>query len=109
MQKLIQQHASFYPVFRLMLPESDTERKSYGIQTKLLGKLFVKALAINQQSAAAVKLTVRTDDADSDFGDIVFDVMKDRTAYKGTLTVHEVNKYLDAIADHFKNNERNSN
>lgn len=74
----------------------------------MLGKLYVKALAIDQQSEAGVKLTVRDGATSGDYADVVFDVMKERSPEKGTLTVFEVNKCLDLISDHFRNNERKS-
>lgn len=83
----------------------DLERRSYGIQVKTLGKQFVQALGINSKSQTAKRLT-DLNGVTTDYGDIVFDVMKDRSPAKGTLSVYEVNKYLDLIADHFKDNER---
>lgn len=70
-----------------------------------MGRLFVKALAINPKSDTAVKLTNLHGNS-ADYGDIVFDVMKSRSPEVGTLTVYEVNSYLDMIADHFQHNER---
>ncbi|XP_055298259.1 DNA ligase 4 [Sitodiplosis mosellana] len=101
-----QANASFYPFLRIFLPEYDeTERGPYGIQTKKLGQLFVKALAINAKSDTAKKLT-NLQGRDTDYGDIVFEVMKSRSPENGTLTVYEVNEYLDLIADHFEQNEQ---
>lgn len=72
-----------------------------------MGQLFVKALAINAKSDTANKLTNLQGNT-TDYGDIVFEVMKSRSPENGTLTVYEVNKYLDLIAEHFKHNERRS-
>lgn len=69
--------------------------------------MFVKAEGLNPKSATAIKLT-NLQGSTSNYGDIVAEVMKNRSPEKGTLTVHEVNKYLDLIADHFKQNERSS-
>lgn len=99
--------ASFYPILRLLLPQSDIERESYGIKTKTLGKLFIKALAIGPTSDAAKKLTFEvTSRNHTDFGDIVYDVMRKRSPNKGSLSVAQVNQYLDLIGDHFKSGER---
>lgn len=92
---------------RLFVPEKDIERGSFGIQTKTLGRLFVRALAINVKSPTALQLTNLYGNT-ADYGDIVYDVMKTRSPELGTLTVYEVNRYLDMIADHFQQNERNS-
>lgn len=100
------QDASFYPFLRLFVPYKDSERGSYGIQTTTLGRLYVKAIAVNPKSQTALKLTNLQGNT-ADYGDIVCEVMKNRSPDVGKLTVYEVNKYLDLIADHFKQNERN--
>lgn len=83
------------------------ERGAFGIQTKSLGRLFVKALAINPESAAATRLTKLYGQTD-DYANIVYDVMVQRSPATGTLTVYDLNKYLDLIAEHVKENERKS-
>lgn len=91
----------------MFVPHKDSERGSFGIKEITLGRLFVKALAINPKSETGLKLT-NTQGQNTDYGDIVYDVMKTRSPETGTLTVYEVNNYLDLIADHFQNNERSS-
>lgn len=99
--------ASFYPILRLLLPQSDIDRESYGIRTKTLGKLFIKALAISPNSEDAKKLTFELKNSDHlDYGDVVYDVMKTRSPPTGTLSIAQVNQYLDLIGEHFKNGER---
>lgn len=83
------------------------ERGSYGIQEKKLGQLFVKALSINPKSETALKLT-NLQGKTANYGDIVYEVMQNRALNNGTLTVYEVNKRLDSIANHFKYNQRRS-
>lgn len=72
--------------------------------------MYVEALAISKDSEAAIKLTsqqgMKTQCAD--YSEIVFEVMKGRAPETGSLVVYEVNKYLDLIAEHFKQNERKS-
>lgn len=99
------QDASFYPFLRLFVPYKDAERGSFGIQIPTLGRLYVKALAVHPKSETARKLTNLQGNT-ADYGDIVFEVMANRSPENGTLTVYEVNKYLDLIADHFEQNER---
>lgn len=100
---IITQKASLYPILRLILPTKDTERGAYHIQTKTLGNIYVKALAINKNSSAGRKLTGENDVASEDFGDVVFDVMKNRQT-EGTLTVYDVNKCLDEMSTKRKGN-----
>lgn len=92
---------------RLFIPGLDTERDSYGIKTKTLGNLFVKALAINSNSEDGKKLTLKTVTGD-DYGTVVYNVMKDRSPQRSTLMVYEVDHYLELIANHFKDNQRSS-
>lgn len=73
-----------------------------------MGRLFVDALAINKNSTDAKKLTLQDGMANGDYADVVFDVMKNRSPNEGTLTVYEVNDYLDLIGKHFRNNQRES-
>lgn len=74
-----------------------------------LGRLLVKALAINPKSADAQKLTLQGTNGDVlDYGTVVYNVMAERSPAQSSLTVHEVNTYLDLIAEHFKQNERSS-
>lgn len=87
------------------MPHKDAERGSFGIQIPTLGRLFVKALAVHAKSETARKLTNLQGNT-ADYGDIVFEVMANRSPETGTLTVYEVNKYLDLIAEHFDQNER---
>lgn len=92
---------------RLFLPGKDLERGSFGIQNYTLGRLFVQALAISDKSDDARKLT-NLKGVTADYGDLVYEVMKFRSPQEGDLTVYEVNKYLDLIAEHFDENQRNS-
>lgn len=103
-------NASFYPILRLILPQSDNERDSYGMRTTTLGKYFVKGLAIPESSADAKKLMAQQGMTSrcKDYAEIVFEVMKGRSPEMGSLDVFEVNQYLDMIASHYKNNERKS-
>lgn len=91
-----------------MIPKLDAERDSYGIQTKSLGRLYVKALAINENSADAKRLLLHDGLSGGDYADVVYSVMKRRSPETGTLKVYNVNKYLDLMGDHFRNNERSS-
>lgn len=101
------QDVSAFPVLRLFMPHLDTERDSYGIQIRTLGNLFVKALAINANSDDGKKLTLQTKTGD-DYGTVVYNVMKDRSPQESTLVVYEVDRYLELIANHFKENQRSS-
>lgn len=70
--------------------------------------MIVKALAISDQSKDAKKLMIQQIGMSSDFGEIVQEVMESRAAANPTLSVYDVNRYLDLIAEHFHQNERKS-
>lgn len=89
---------------RSVFGHSAVKVNRFNVQT---GRLFVRALAINNASSTAAKLTNLQGNT-TDYGDIVYEVMRNRSPENGSLTVFEVNKYLDLIAEHFKQNQRSS-
>lgn len=92
-------------MLRLLLPDRDRERPAYGIKTTTLGKLVVRILAIDAQSAVAKRLMRKDDPAGpqntepSDYASVVYDVMKLRAGTICRLTVFDVNEKLDSIAE----------
>ena len=48
--------ADLYPVTRLMLPQLDRDRGSYGVKETMLAKLFVDMLKLGPNSADATRL-----------------------------------------------------
>lgn len=70
----------------------------------------MQALAIDADCSDGKKLISQVGvGRDSiDFGDIVYEVMSKRLFSSPTLSVLEVDKYLDMISDHFKQGERSS-
>lgn len=95
------QDCSFFHILRLLLPKVDRERESYGIKHTAMGKLYVRSFGFNTNSREAKMLT--TDQGFnkncSDYADVVFNVIKDRCPKESSLTVYELNEYLDTIAD----------
>ena len=47
---------SFYPIIRLLLPQSDRERIAYGLKESKLGKHLVEVLSISKDSDDGKKL-----------------------------------------------------
>ena len=47
---------SFYPILRLLLPQSDRERIAYGLKESKLGKHLVEVLSISKDSDDGKKL-----------------------------------------------------
>lgn len=107
--KYTNQNASFFPILRMLLPQFDRDRSSYGIKTKSLGKLYVRILAINHDSEVAKKLTTEQKHSNkkyTDFGDVIYDVMKLRCSEESQITVFDVNRHLNVIADCYRTNNQ---
>jgi len=98
-----------YPVTRLMLPQLDRDRGSYGVKETMLAKLFVDMLKLGPNSADATRLknyrapTAGTGGGSGhgDFGTVLYSVIKDRSydSVSTKISVSEVNSKLDEIAD----------
>lgn len=100
------QISSIFPVLRLIVPKKDVDRDRYGIQMYTFGQIYVRILGIQPKSDVAKRLTGKC--SSSDFSNVVYDVMKSRSCTESKLTVYDVNKHLDTIADCYKNNNRKS-
>lgn len=92
---------SFYPFIRFMLPKIDRERESYGIQMSTLAQLYIRALNLNVKSNEAKSLTTEEGFTTNtrDYADVVYNVVKNRCQPQCTLSVQQVNAYLDEIAN----------
>uniref|UniRef100_A0A182J988 DNA ligase 4 n=1 Tax=Anopheles atroparvus TaxID=41427 RepID=A0A182J988_ANOAO len=92
------EEVSIYPVLRLLLPGLDRERKAYGLREKMLADAYVRALALERTSKdgdAARLLSGR-----GDLSDRLVSLLRGRcTAAQSSLTVAEVNRRLDALAE----------
>lgn len=93
-------------MLRLLIPQQDRDRDSYGIKTFTMGKLYVRILGIDSKSDDAKRLTEKC--SNKEYPNVVYAVMKNRCSDVGKLTVFEVNRHLDTIASCYKNNERKS-
>lgn len=94
---------SFYPAMRLFVPQFERERMAYGIKESMLAKLYIDALGLPKKGPEANKLlnyrapTTSQGDA-GDFASVAYFVIKKRCTSQGTLTVKEVNDFLDSVA-----------
>lgn len=99
--------ATFFPILRLILPQVDRARESYGLKDIALGKLLIKVLAINENGTDGQLLkTAKLGDNRCDFGDVVFKVMQDRASGDSALSVVDINRCLDELADSNQQNNR---
>ncbi|CAB4058000.1 LIG4 [Lepeophtheirus salmonis] len=85
------QNYSLFPIVRLLLPNLDRERKSFGIKETVLAKLYIDMLSLGSDSKDAIKLkTYRVPK-----GGQSIDVMKDPLIFPFL----NFNEMLNEIAD----------
>ncbi|KFB48828.1 AGAP000623-PA-like protein [Anopheles sinensis] len=89
---------TIYPVLRLLVPELDRERKSYGLREKTLGEGYVRALALDRNSDEATRLLSHRS-VGADLADQLVPLLRGRCPARGELSVAEVNRRLDALAN----------
>ncbi|XP_035224665.1 DNA ligase 4-like [Stegodyphus dumicola] len=94
---------SFYPALRLLLPQSERQRAAYGIKEFTLAKLLIEIFCLDKNGVDAKKLinyrSPKSAHAEAgDFASVAYFVLKNRSPEKGTLTIHDINYYLDSIA-----------
>lgn len=86
---------------RLLLPQLDRERQSYGLKEKNLGKLYVEILQISETSEDAKRLIDWKKPNEKfiagDFGLAVYQSLQNRCPEKGSMTIEEINTSLDLL------------
>lgn len=94
---------SFYPAMRLIVPAFERERMAYGIKENMLAKLYIDVLGLSKNGPEANKLlnyrapTTSQGEA-GDFAGMAYFVLKNRCSGQGSLSVKEVNDFLDSVA-----------
>lgn len=102
--------ASFYSLIRLILPGCDRDRAPYGMKEFKFSRIIINMLRIPAKSTdaalltnfrAIAKINVR------DFAEAAFYVLRKyyTTSSDHNITVSELHKYLDAVADRNANND----
>lgn len=98
---------SLYPIVRLLLPQADSERESYGVKEARLGRIYCKMLAIDKRVPDCDWVLNYADPARArdgvkagDISAIIEEIMKYRTDHRGkeSYTVAEINQMLDEFA-----------
>ncbi|KAH8925427.1 ATP-dependent DNA ligase [Atractiella rhizophila] len=111
---------NLYPVIRLLLPDKDRRRNTYGVKETVLAKLYCKALKLDpdRNSSGRRLLQWRAPtfsksrsrwnkdneqkkiNVSGDFSLVAYEIIKANVTPKkrGELTVDEVNEYLDLLA-----------
>ncbi|XP_052861500.1 DNA ligase 4-like [Anopheles cruzii] len=93
---------SVYPVLRLLVPGCDRKRKAYGFRHTLLAQGYIRALGLSRQSDEARQLL--SNKTAGDLADRIAQLVRGRCPAQGSLTVSDVNNYLDTL----NNDERTS-
>ncbi|CAG8956186.1 hypothetical protein HYFRA_00012103 [Hymenoscyphus fraxineus] len=97
----------FYPALRLIIPDRDRDRPTYGLKEKAIAKLLIKLLKINKDSDDGFnilnwKSPARDSDAggSGNFSERCYKVLKKRAIINepGDLRIAEVNEMLDQLA-----------
>ncbi|CAL1282897.1 unnamed protein product [Larinioides sclopetarius] len=94
---------SFFPAMRLLLPQCERQRAAYGIKEFTLAKLLIEIFCLDKNSVDAQKLlnyrSPKSANSEAgDFASVAYFALKNRSPEKGTLTVYDINYYLDSIA-----------
>ena len=107
--------ASLYPLLRLLLPQLDTERATYGLRESSLAEMYSAALSLDRSTAVALRLrNYKQPQPHSggaagrgggtvagDFASVLRDVLQPRERVHdgcSTLSIADVNARLDDIA-----------
>ncbi|KAG8188782.1 hypothetical protein JTE90_009176 [Oedothorax gibbosus] len=95
---------SFFPAMRLLLPQCERQRAAYGIKEFTLAKLLIEIFCLDKKSTDALKLlnyrSPKSANAEAgDFASVAYFVLKNRSPENGSMTVYDVNHYLDNIAE----------
>lgn len=101
--------ANLYPILRLMLPHLERERGPYGMKEKSFAKAIMNILCLDKSSPFAIELLKSCSSSNmgfstSNFSNIVYKGLKDRYYTNSTLSIAQINRYLDEIADYHANN-----
>eukprot|EP00117_Sycon_ciliatum_P015809 scpid30038/ scgid15513/ DNA ligase 4; DNA ligase IV; Polydeoxyribonucleotide synthase [ATP] 4 len=95
---------SLYAGMRLLLPQCDRDRLPYGMKEVTLAKYYIEIIGLGKDSPDAQKLlqykAPRSAKSNAgDFASVAFFVLQYRCEAKGSLSLADVNRYLDDIAN----------
>lgn len=89
----------FFQIFRLIVPKLDRDRDSYNMKEAKVARTLIKMLDLppgNDRTVLSKSYLMSA--YATDFGDVVYSVMRKYLSnVKTTLTIEELNKYLDDL------------
>jgi DNA ligase-4 len=95
---------NFFPIIRLMLPAFDMERGQYGLKETTLAKLYVDLLSLPNREKEALIYFKNPQKAlpgcpAGSFSEVLQFVIRNRVGDRSSLTVEDINKELDELAN----------
>ncbi|XP_028982209.1 DNA ligase 4 [Diachasma alloeum] len=102
---------SLFPILRLFLLKLDRERGPNGLKERSLAVLYIRVFCLGKTSPDAKKLLnykepLRSKNNTNDFAERVFVVLKPRLKKSSSLSVEDVNNFLDTISNQFSSNQK---
>jgi len=100
---------NLFPVLRLIIPQSDNERPSYGIKEFTMARMYIELMGLSSTSSDAKSVLEyrQRKYSSGDFAEVLYkNVLLRRCISKGSLRVAEINYYLDQLADLNNANKR---
>lgn len=85
---------SFFPLLRLLVPQLERERPSYGLNKFALRRTLSKLLCLSKDSDNFKKLG----SDEYDFAETAYSLLRKHFSKSSNLTILQINEYLDAIA-----------
>lgn len=93
-----------FSYLRLLLPQNDKTRSTYGLKEHSLGKIFVKLFDLDQENVLYQQLCINEYPEvkrPKDFATIVYQVLQEcnrMLMLPSDLTIKDINAYLDRIS-----------
>ena len=116
---------SLYPLLRLLIPQGDRERSTYGLRESALAEMYIAALSLDPHSSAALRLkrykqpqpftapssnsAPVTAVAAGDFATVLHSVLEDYEVVKdgqSRMSIDDINTHLDTLATSYDRDER---
>ena len=88
---------NFYPVLRLMTPESDLKRV-FGIKERTLASIVLDAYGLSETSADGKRL-LRWREGEGDLPAIIYSLVLARSTTKSRWNLKNINTFLDELAE----------
>ncbi|KAK0202966.1 DNA ligase 4 [Desarmillaria ectypa] len=93
-----------YPVLRLLLPQKDRERSTYGLKEQKIAKTYIRLIPLGPRDPDAIRLTnwkkpVEQNKASGDFPTVLYEVVVKRSSVtEGSLSIDDLNEILDELS-----------